>query len=253
MENIVEEIKKAIEKHELCAYYQPQYDAMTDRLVSAEALVRWIKGDGHIVPPMDFIPQLEETDAVTMVDWYMAEEVCKTLQELGPKAIPIAVNFSRWHVKEDDFSEHLTGLLEKYEVPSDLFEVEITESALVAEESAILPWIRNVRGVKIRVAIDDFGSGLSSLQFIKDMPIDILKIDKTFIDSAIADSSAGIITQAVVDMAGKLGLKTVAEGVETQAQQNFMNSIGCDYIQGYLTGKPMSKMDFEKLIIRQLP
>lgn len=247
MENIIEEIKNAIEKHELCAYYQPQYDAMTDRLVSAEALVRWIKGDGHIVPPMDFIPQLEETDAVTMVDWYMAEEVCKTLQELGPKAIPIAVNFSRWHVKEDDFSEHLTGLLEKYSIPADLFEVEITESALVAEESAILPWIRNVRGVKIRVAIDDFGSGLSSLQFIKDMPIDILKIDRSLLSSNCQAEKERIVLESIFYFANRLKLDTIAEGVETKEQLGFLRTCDCKKIQGFLFAKPMPREAFVEL------
>jgi EAL domain-containing protein (putative c-di-GMP-specific phosphodiesterase class I) len=165
----------------------------------------------------------------------------------------VAVNISAIQLEKENFVDYVQSLLQMYEFDPKSLELEITETAFINDYDLVIEKINVLRKLGVKIALDDFGTGFSSLSYLKNMPIDILKIDKTFIDSAIADSSAGIITQAVVDMAGKLGLKTVAEGVETEAQQNFMSSIGCDYVQGYLTGKPMSKADFEKLIIRQLP
>ena len=247
MGTISDEIKRAMEKHELCAYYQPQYDAMTDRLVSAEALVRWIRPDGRVASPAEFVPELEKTREILDLDWYMAEEACQTLKELGDRALPIAVNFSRWHVTEEDFSDRLSVLLKKYEVPSDLFEVEITESALVMEEAGILHWVKNVQNVRIRVALDDFGSGLSSLQFLKDIPIDILKIDRSLLSENCEPEKERIVLESIFYFANRLNLDTIAEGVETKEQLGFLRTCNCKKIQGFLFAKPMPKEDFVAL------
>ena len=243
----VSEIKAAIAQGEIHAYYQPQYDATTGRIVSAEALARWIRPDGSLVQPMDFVPVLEKTNDINDLDWHMADLVCGTLRELGDSVIPIAVNFSRWHVHEKDFAVRLTDLLRSYDIPAKLFEVEITESALVNEESRILDWINQVRDFRIRVAIDDFGSGLSSLQFVKDMPIDVLKIDRSLLSGNCEGEKERIVLESIFYFANRLNLDTIAEGVETNEQLGFLKTCDCKKIQGYLFAKPMPKETFMEL------
>ena len=158
---LIDQVVDAIESHEIRAYYQPQYDANSGRLVSAEALVRWVKPDGTIINPDEFVPLLEKSQDINILDWFMAEEACKTIRELGVNAIPIAVNFSRWHVKETDFSRKLHSLLRTYEISPKFFEVEITESALAVEDfTEVERWANELAESGISIAIDDFGAGL---------------------------------------------------------------------------------------------
>ncbi|MCR4764085.1 MAG: EAL domain-containing protein [Lachnospiraceae bacterium] len=246
-QSIVEEVRKALETHGIRPWFQPQYDTVTGKLVSAEALARWINEDGSITPPDDFIPELEKTDAINALDWYIAEEACKTMQELQGNAIPIAVNFSRRHVQEEDFSNKLTSLLLKYSIPRDLFEVEITESALVNEKSNILQWVGKVKDTRVKVAIDDFGSGLSSLQFVKDIPVDVLKIDRSLLSGNCQPEKERIVLESIFYFANRLHIDTIAEGVETSEQLGFLRTCNCKRIQGFLFGKPMPKEEFIKL------
>jgi EAL domain-containing protein (putative c-di-GMP-specific phosphodiesterase class I) len=161
---LIKEIKYAIEHRELKAYYQPQYDSITNRLVSAEALVRWIKNDGTMVMPGEFIPELEKSDAIIDVDWYMLEEVCRLLNRQEKESVhrvPIAVNFSRMHILyEDDLVERLCNIADRYQIPHSYIEIEITESAFVDKSREIANLVRDVRKEGFAVAIDDFGSCL---------------------------------------------------------------------------------------------
>lgn len=240
-------ILQAIKDNELQAYYQPQYDAVTGHIVSAEALVRWIKPDGTVVPPFQFIPEAENSGIVTEIDWHMAYQVCKLLDEQkrnNEQQFPIAVNFSRHHIREENFVQKLVELTDQFHIPHELFEVEITESAMVNEEEKILGWINGVRNAGFSVAIDDFGSGLSSLQFVKDMPADILKIDKSLLSHNCENEKERIVLESIFYFANRLKLTTIAEGVETKEQLGFMKTCGCNRIQGYLFAKPMPKTDF---------
>ena len=244
---IYKDIKKAIKNHELQAYYQPQYNAVTNKIVSAEALVRWVKPDGSMVPPSEFIPVLEESGFVGDVDWYMAELACQTLGEqlgMGHHAPAIAVNFSRWHVHETNFAERLSAIADKYNVPHSLLEIEITESALIDENMKIKAWIDSVRDAGFSVAIDDFGSGLSSLSFVKDMSVDVLKIDKSLLSNNCEDEKERIVLESIFYFAERLHLMTVAEGVETKEQLGFLRTVSCKKIQGYLFAKPLSKDEY---------
>ena len=137
-QTIVDKMLLAMEAHELQAYYQPQYDATTGMIVGAEALVRWIKKDGTVKYPDSFIPQLEKSEAINLLDWFMVEETLKTINELGKRAIPIAINFSRWHVREADFVDRLYSMLNAYDVRPDQIEIELTESAIVEGQGQIL-------------------------------------------------------------------------------------------------------------------
>jgi EAL domain-containing protein (putative c-di-GMP-specific phosphodiesterase class I) len=243
--SFINEVIAAIESREIKAYYQPQYDANTGRLVSAEALVRWEKANGEIVSPDSFIPELEKTEAINLLDWFMAEEVCRTIHELGEAAVPIAVNFSRWHIRERDFSRKLNSLLSTYGIQPRMFEVEITESAMAAVEFSIIQeWAYNVADIGVSIAIDDFGAGFTSLQFVKDLPVNFLKIDKAFLADNCQDDRGRGTLETVFFFANKLNLSTIAEGVETIEQLKFMQNMDCDRVQGYLFSKPLKKEDF---------
>lgn len=245
MSYTIDDIRNAIKNGELCAYYQPQYDSITSMLKSAEALVRWKKPDGTIISPFFFIPLAEESDLIMEIDWYIAELACKTLvkQNLMPQ-FPISVNFSRKHIKESNFAERLALLVDSYELPHPLIEVEITESAMVAEQDKLLDWIVSIRAAGFSVAIDDFGSGLSSLQFVKNVPADILKIDKSLFSQNCEDEKERIVLESIFSFANRLHMKTVAEGVETKEQLAFLRTCDCSRIQGYLLARPMPEEDY---------
>jgi EAL domain-containing protein (putative c-di-GMP-specific phosphodiesterase class I) len=240
-----EEIRTALQNKELTAFYQPQYDALTSQLKSAEALVRWIQPDGTVISPFFFIPVAEGSDLIMEIDWYVCDLACQTLvkQNVMPQ-FPISVNFSRRHIQEPHFAEQLTALVDKYELPHPLIEVEITESAMIGNEAALLPWITSIREAGFKVAIDDFGSGLSSLQFVKDIPADILKIDKSLLSHNCEDEKERIVLESIFSFAHRLHMKTVAEGVETKEQLAFLRTCDCNKIQGYLFARPMPEEDY---------
>lgn len=250
---IEESIAEAIEKKELQAYYQPKYDAITGKIVGAEALVRWIKESGDVIPPALFIPALEQTDAVNQVDWCILEQACATVLELREQSVKmqLSINFSRWHVKETDFLEKLNTIVDRYLIPHKYVEVEITESALISESEKILGWVKEIRDAEYSVAIDDFGSGLSSLQFVKDIPADVLKIDRSLLSGNCENEKERIVLESIFYFSKRLNMKTVAEGVETQEQLGFLRTCSCDQIQGFIFAKPMPKEEFRQLVIEK--
>lgn len=243
---LMDEIRHALEKRELMVYYQPQYDALTNRLVSAEALVRWNK-DGEIVLPGKFIPALEETDMILAVDWYVLEEVCAFIRqrmEEAHRCVPIAINFSRRHLNEAGFREKLSKLVDSYGVPHKLIEVELTESALMTESDNLIDLIEGIRQDGFNVAIDDFGSGLSSLSLVKDISANVLKIDRSLLSGNCENEKERIVLESIFNFAHRLNLTTIAEGVETREQLGFLRMCDCKLIQGFLFAKPMPEADF---------
>lgn len=249
-ETIASEVRRAMEEHELRAYYQPKYDADTNRMVGAEALVRWIKKDGTFVVPGQFIPQLEDTMDITAVDWYILEEVCaflKKQRDSGQQSVPIAVNFSRMHIYETDFVSRLCQTVDRYGLPYSLIEIEITESAFTVSTDRLISYIQRIHEAGFRIAIDDFGSGLSSLSMIKDVSADVLKIDKSLLDGNCESEKERIVLESIFSFAHRLRLTTVAEGVETKEQLSFLRTCSCEIIQGYLFAKPMPEAEFAKL------
>ncbi|MDE5792647.1 MAG: EAL domain-containing protein [Oscillospiraceae bacterium] len=240
-------ILKTMENGELQAFYQPQYDAISGKIVSAEALVRWIKPDGSMISPDNFIPDAETKGYITEIDWYMTEQVCQMLnfqKQNHEKQFPVAINFSRHHIQEANFTEKLCAIADKYAISHELLEVEITESAMVNEESKILDWLESVRTAGFTIAIDDFGSGLSSLQFVKDMPADVLKIDKSLLSHNCENEKERVVLESIFYFANRLHMTTIAEGVETKEQLQFLRTCDCKKIQGYLIAKPMSKINY---------
>lgn len=240
----------AMEKGEFCAYFQPKYDALTGKLSGAEALSRWISG-GKVIPPDSFIPLLEELGyAVRELDWFMLDKVCALLKRQigeGIRTVPISVNFSRLHTCEADFAEKLCATVDKYGVPHNLIEAEITESALEKCGKSIVDFIADIRKAGFSVSIDDFGSGLSSLSFVKDVPANVLKIDKSLLSKNCENEKERIVLESIFGFAHRLTMETVAEGVETKEQLGFLRTCGCTLIQGYLFAKPMPEANFYEL------
>lgn len=242
-----DEILEGMRRHEFQVYYQPQYDALTNRIRGAEALARWVRPDGSVVMPGAFIPELEKSDRIVELDWYVFREVCVFLQRQraeGMRQVPISVNFSRKHVCEGNFAKRLCEIADAYAAPRELLIVEVTESALVEHEDEVLRLVEDVRRAGFRIAIDDFGSGLSSLSFVKDISSDILKIDKSLLSHNCEDEKERIVLESLFSFAHRLKMVTVAEGVETREQLGFLRTCGCNVIQGFLFAKPMDTERF---------
>lgn len=246
----IAEVLAAIENHEIQVYFQPQYNALTNRLKGAEALARWVKPDGTVITPGWFVPVLEKTNHILTLDWYILTEVCAFLQcqkKQHIRLVPVSVNFSRKHVSESDFINRLCAIVDKYEIDRNQIIVEITESAFVEQTEKIEDMIKQIRSRGFRVAIDDFGNGLSSLSFVKDIPVDILKIDKSLLSRNCEDEAERILLESIFTFAHRLKMTTVAEGVETREQLGFLRTCDCKMIQGFLFAKPMPAEEFKDL------
>lgn len=241
------EAEKAVRNNELIVYYQPQYDALTNKLVSAEALVRRKLPDGSVALPGSFIPAAEETDLIMEIDWNVLEQVCRFLKkriDSGRRYVPVAVNFSRRHIGETDFLEKLCRTVDGHGIPRSLIEVEITESAMMDESYDIVAFVDSIRKESFSVAIDDFGSGFSSLSLVKDISANILKIDRSLLSGNCENEKERIVLESIFDFAHRLKLTTIAEGVETREQLGFLRTCGCQLIQGFLFAKPMPEDAF---------
>lgn len=250
-QNAEELITKAVDNKEIKVFYQPKFDSINGKAVGAEALARWIDADGKVIPPGEFVPLLEETGLITVLDWYMLKEVCAFLQnELkeGCHVVTVSVNFSRVHTREADYKERLCRIVDSYAVPHELVEVEITESAMATDGNNIIDFIAQIRDAGFSVSIDDFGSGLSSLNFVKDVPANVIKIDKSLLSGNCESEKERIVLESIFEFAHRLKMITVAEGVETKEQLGFLRTCGCEIIQGFLFAKPMPEEDFRKVL-----
>lgn len=245
--SLMKEIETALENREFKAYYQPQYDAVTNRLASAEALARWIKPDGSVVPPDQFIPCAEKNDLILQIDWAILGEVCRFLRgriDEGAPYVPIAVNFSRKHIGAEDFREKLCAIVDSFGLPHELIEVELTESAMMEDAKAIVSFVSDIRNAGFNVAIDDFGSGFSSLSLVKDISSNVLKIDRSLLSGNCENEKERIVLESIFEFAHRLKLTTIAEGVETREQLGFLRTCDCRLIQGFLFARPMPEAQF---------
>lgn len=238
---------QALENHEFVMYLQPKYSISTCKMVGAEALVRWQHPEKGLIPPNDFIPIFEENGFVIPLDEFMWEEACKLLAEWqreGKEMLPISVNVSRRHLIDDYFVEVLNHLIEKYQIPKHYLEIEITET----EQSKM-----QERGIALlkengyTLLMDDFGSGYSTLNMLKDTQFDVIKIDRVFLQNFIASDRGQKIVEHTIKMSQDIGLGMVAEGVETKEQAEFLSNCGCDIAQGFYYAKPMCVADFKQL------
>ena len=253
MENIQLEnqLKEAIESKDFELYYQPQYDSLSNKLRGVEALIRWRKHDGKLVSPAVFIPLAEKDGLIVQIGNWVLEEGIRSFKKWYDKykyPMMLSLNISAIQYKRKDFVHKLLRLLEKYQVNPELIELEITESVLIDDFESVVEKLHTLKEYGIKISLDDFGTGFSSLSYLKGLPIDTLKIDKSFIDTVIEDNSTRVITESIIAMVKKLGCETVAEGVETQEQFEYLKGINCDNIQGFLLGKPMPASEVDKLL-----
>lgn len=252
-ENIAGLIEKAFENHEIKVYYQPKFSAVNSKIMGAEALARWQMSDGVMISPAMFVPLLEELGLIIDLDWYVYREVCRFIadeRKAGGKVVTVSSNFSRFHAREADFAKKLSEIADEYNVPRKYLEVEITESALAFEGVDIIDFVSSIKDAGFAISIDDFGSGLSSLNFVKDVPASELKIDKSLLSHNCENEKERIVLEAIFEFAHRLNMTTVAEGVETKEQLGFLRTCGCELIQGYLFAKPMPEEDFRNILLQ---
>lgn len=250
-QKIINAMEMAIQNKEFTLYLQPKYDIEKGTIIGAEALVRWISLENGFISPGDFIPVFENNGFVYEVDKFIWEESCRYLRKWldeGGEVHPISVNVSRIDLYDPKLVQHLVDLREKYQLPSQYLELEITESAYTEDPEQIITITRQLREAGFVILMDDFGTGYSSLNMLKDIQIDVLKLDMGFLKSSDYSAKGGNILTAILKMAESLKMQTIAEGVETKEQVEFLKSIGCRYVQGFYYSKPLPVDEFEKLI-----
>ena len=248
------DLRRAIIEKKFCVYYQPQVSLKTGKIVGAEALVRWQHPTKGFITPKDFIPLAEETGLIAEIGQFVLEQTCQLGRQwldAGLTPITLAVNVSPYQFRRHDINTLVAQLLTQSQFPAQYLELEITETGLMDNQEYALTILNNLHQQGIKLAIDDFGTGYSSLAYLKYFPLDVLKIDKTFIDDIPFSEGDMAITSSIIAMAHHLGFKVLAEGVETQAQLTFLQQQGCDIYQGYLCSKPVPAAVFFELLTNE--
>ncbi|MFZ2853173.1 MAG: EAL domain-containing protein, partial [Rhodocyclaceae bacterium] len=243
------ELRHALDGGELEVFYQAQVAMTNGRLLGAEALVRWRHPLKGLIPPADFIPIAEETGLIVALGEQVLRSTCRQIvdwQQRGLPALTVAVNLSPRQFQQPDLVAVIAGILAETGADPARIELEITESAAMQNADCAVAALRQLRAMGVSLAIDDFGTGYSSLSYLKRFPIDKLKIDRSFIQGIPGDGDDTAIVQAIVAMAGSLGLRLIAEGVENEAQRAFLETLGCTTAQGYLFGRPQAASEFER-------
>lgn len=248
-----DQIEHAYENHEFVAFYQPKYDSKTQRLAGAEALVRWRKPNGQMISPGLFIPHAEESGFVRKLDEYVFREVCfaqKRWMEKGLPIVPISVNISRRLLETPEFIDEYKQILDESGVPIEYIQLEITESAVLDKQDELINIMEKLHQIGFVILMDDFGTGYSSLMMLKSVPVDVMKLDKSFVDD-YDDFRGEQIIRRVMQMAQDLSIEVTAEGVETKDQYEFLKSIDCNTIQGYYFARPMPEEEFEECMNKE--
>ena len=246
---IEDDMDKALENHEFQVYLQPKYSTKKESLSAAEALVRWTHPILGFISPGKFIPIFEKNGFILQLDDYMLNEVSKLQAgwlEQGKKLVPISVNVSRAHFAEENLAEHICSIVDKYKVPHEFIELELTESAFFDDKSVLLTTVRKLKEFGFKVSMDDFGAGYSSLNSLKELPLDIIKLDAEFFRSVDDIDRSNLIVGQTITLAKKLGMEIVAEGIETREQVDFLAKQDCDLIQGFYFSKPLPVSEFEE-------
>jgi len=243
------ELRQALENDEFDVFYQPQFNLQDKSLSGAEALVRWNHPQKGIVSPAEFIWLAEETGLILEIGNVVLRKACQKMYEWVSKGYlegRVSVNLSAIQFKQADIVDIVGLILAETQLEAKYLEIEMTESALIGQPDQVINNLNTFKKMGITLAIDDFGTGYSSLAYLKRFPVNWLKIDQSFVRDLPNDNSDSAIVKAIIDMGHTLGLSVIAEGVETQAQSDFLKGSGCDSVQGYLYGKPVSSKEFEQ-------
>lgn len=246
----IKDFEYAIKNKEFKVYLQPKFDCRNKKMVGAEALVRRIK-ENKIIFPDNFIPEYEKNGLITKLDNYVLEEVCKILQKWQKqgKYLYVSVNESPKHLSDEEHGKKLVKLLGKYDVSPTYIELEVTESAIIHDIEKAKSAQERMHELGFIISMDDFGVGYSSFSVLKNIIIDVLKIDKIFLKDIFTHRRYQIILESIIDMAHKLRMITVMEGVRSKKEVEYLQEIGCDVLQGYYFDKPLPIDEFERKYI----
>lgn len=249
---IEHKLEQAIKKEGFFMCYQPQYSTDTKKLRGLEALVRWRDDDGKIISPAKFIPLAEKNGTILPLgDWIIEKSISdftSWYQKYDMEGVVLSINVSALQFQNKKFVENLVRVLKKYQMPSKYVELEITESVMIENAEEVIDKMLELKHLGIRFSMDDFGTGFSSLSYLRKLPIDTLKIDKSFVDTVVTDNPTRTIAETIIELGKKLGFDTIAEGVEQDVQFRLLKDIGCENIQGFLLAKPMQDDKIENLL-----
>lgn len=242
---------KALESREFAVYYQPKVNLDDNKLCGCEALCRWIR-DGKVVPPMEFIPVLESEGSICRLDFYVLERVCEDIKgwlEEGIEPVKVSVNFSKNHLHNKRLADQIIGIIKKYGIDGKYLEIELTEMTGSDDLTAMSVFVDVMKENGVGTSIDDFGTGYSSLNLLKDLDVDVIKLDKSFFTN-INEADGGISTDRIVvknivNMVNELNMEAISEGVETKSQADFLRNVNCSMAQGFLFDRPLPKGEFE--------
>lgn len=248
---IISEMKKALETDQFQVYLQPKCEMDTGKIIGSEALVRWIHPSQGIISPGEFIPVFEKNGFISELDAFVLRKTCQMIRKWlddGKKVYPVSVNVSRTDLYNPNLLEQIKECVERFDVPHELIAFELTESAFVSDNMQLYNLAKLLQENHFNVMMDDFGSGYSSLNSLREIPVDVLKIDLKFLPPSTDDKRGNVILQSIVEMANQLGLEVVVEGVETIEQAEFLLSIGCRNAQGYYFYRPMPVSEYERCL-----
>lgn len=247
---MINQVNRAITEEQFVVYLQPKVDLRTGMAFGAEALVRWNHPQKGLLLPGDFIPVYERNGIIVRLDQYMWDKVCQLLRKWlneGKMPKPVSVNVSRVNIYNPHLIEDFKNLIVKYQIPPELLNLELTESAFVEDQDLVMETMKKLHALGFRIMMDDFGSGYSSLNILKDMELDYLKIDMKFLQNQEGNDRGEKVLTSVIRMAKWLQIPSIVEGVETKEQAELLRDIGCEYAQGYYFAKPMTVEAYEEL------
>ncbi len=240
----------ALERKELMLYYQPKIDSASGSIVGAEALMRWLR-NGEVVEPGAFIGTAEETGLIVPMTEWVIGEVCRQIDEWrrgGLGSVPVALNISGGHLQRGNLAAPVRTALAQFGVAADLLELEITETVLMRDLDGVLPLLEELKRLGVTISIDDFGTGYSSLAYLRRLPIDTIKIDRSFVQELESSPDSASIVAAIIAMARAMNLRTIGEGVETRGQMQALIGHGCKLMQGFLFARPLPAPAFAQLL-----
>ena len=247
-------MQQALVQGEFIIYLQPKWSISENRIIGAEALARWKRKDGSMIFPSEFIPVFEKNGFIEKLDMYMFEKLCMQMREFEREgiynSIRVSINQSRILILNPDYAKNIEKMIQRYEVPVENIEIEITETVFLDEKEQVIEIVNRLKEVGVHLAMDDFGSGYSSLNILKDVPFDVLKIDREFFSETNTSLTSVLILEKIIEMARAMGISVVCEGVETAEQVDILRDIGCDFVQGYFYGRPMPIEEFYEKYLR---
>jgi len=251
--SVITGLQEALKNDRFFLHYQPIFDLKSRQLVAAEALLRWQDPERGLIPPNEFIPVAEESGLIGAIGVWVLEEACRQnsrWQKDGMKVVPVSVNLSAYQLRSTEIVEVVRKALTDHALSSRFISLELTESMVMEEPERVISILKEIQGLGVMIAIDDFGTGYSSLSYLQQFPIDVIKIDRSFVKDISGDPKDAVIANAIIKLAHGLGYKVLAEGVETAVQGDYLQGQGCDWVQGFFYGRPVPAGEFEQVLHR---